>query len=743
MAVLPVGSDFTIGDYIYRVTFVEVASSTYNVAPRVVDKTKTSYANIPSTVSYGGITYKVNGSSWGESDEESDTIGTFYGCTEMTEAPSIPSTMSTLNGMFNGCTSLRVPPTLPSDAFGFLDCFKNCKSLEQPPSIPDNNYYSSYVGGCFKGCSSLKTAPILPPRVTDLTETFRDCTSLLTAPNIPSTVTKMRNTFRGCGSLTTPPTIPSAVTNMYGCFYDCASLTSAPSIPSNVTDIRWCFRGCTSLTTAPTISHLNVTSVKGLLCLCDKITTAPTIPSTVTEMESFLYGTSISSPPTIPNGATNMKGCFYNCALLVTAPEIPNSVTDITSCFSQCTSLEGIIIVNGNPSENGSAFSNTTNPIFIVDNHTGGSDYWIEVASAYSNVHYRLNDVPSPNATLTAYRVENSGDENQYKTGEYIFVKLVTKYYTDNSPDGTTATPQTPALLFDGQPSSVTWTASSEAGQQVNKAWIPTTDFWQHSLIASQTIHYASGSMLTEDKIVASPQVIVEKLYALINAFHDEDTGTEGIAFGTLSTRTNSMLVAMDAYFKDKADIIRALFDFIHPVGSYYETSDTTFDPNVTWGGTWILETAGQVHVSAGTGYAVSGALTNTSDGGSKDAIVPYHDHEFTNPSIPNHVHTISHSHPTSDTSWPVFVRAKSGGTVTRVNVKNGTGTQVSNVVTSTVSLNSGGTYTGTSSNANSGNPTSLPATTGGSVAYAGTNGNTTNANLQPYIVVNRWHRTA
>lgn len=30
-----------------------------------------------------------------------------------------------------------------------------------------------------------------------------------------------------------------------------------------------------------------------------------------------------------------------------------------------------------------------------------------------------------------------------------------------------------------------------------------------------------------------------------------------------------------------------ALLDMVHPVGSYYETSDATFDPNATWGGTW------------------------------------------------------------------------------------------------------------------------------------------------------------
>ena len=27
-----------------------------------------------------------------------------------------------------------------------------------------------------------------------------------------------------------------------------------------------------------------------------------------------------------------------------------------------------------------------------------------------------------------------------------------------------------------------------------------------------------------------------------------------------------------------------------YPIGSYYETSDSTFDPNTTWGGRWVLE---------------------------------------------------------------------------------------------------------------------------------------------------------
>ena len=33
------------------------------------------------------------------------------------------------------------------------------------------------------------------------------------------------------------------------------------------------------------------------------------------------------------------------------------------------------------------------------------------------------------------------------------------------------------------------------------------------------------------------------------------------------------------------------LLNMFYPVGSYYETSDSTFDPNVRWGGTWVQDT--------------------------------------------------------------------------------------------------------------------------------------------------------
>ena len=45
-----------------------------------------------------------------------------------------------------------------------------------------------------------------------------------------------------------------------------------------------------------------------------------------------------------------------------------------------------------------------------------------------------------------------------------------------------------------------------------------------------------------------------------------------------------------------------SLLNVFYPVGSYYETSDTTFDPNVAWGGTWVEDTDGKVLVAQDTG---------------------------------------------------------------------------------------------------------------------------------------------
>lgn len=41
-----------------------------------------------------------------------------------------------------------------------------------------------------------------------------------------------------------------------------------------------------------------------------------------------------------------------------------------------------------------------------------------------------------------------------------------------------------------------------------------------------------------------------------------------------------------------------SLLDIFYPVGSYYETSNTSFDPNTAWGGVWVEDTSGRMTVA-------------------------------------------------------------------------------------------------------------------------------------------------
>lgn len=156
----------------------------------------------------------------------------------------------------------------------------------------------------------------------------------------------------------------------------------------------------------------------------------------------------------------------------------------------------------------------------------------------------------------------------------------------------------------------------------------------------------------------------------------------------------------------DKLDVSGVL-NIFYPVGSYYETSDTTFNPNTAWGGTWALETAGKFHVSAGTGY------TAGSTGGSADAIVPYHRHSVAK--VTAGITGGAHTHDIAN-------RSVYGGS------------------SNYMALYKGGTGTSTNAALSETHTHDLPAH---NTDYAGTSGNTTGANMPPYIAVNRWHRTA
>jgi len=142
-------------------------------------------------------------------------------------------------------------------------------------------------------------------------------------------------------------------------------------------------------------------------------------------------------------------------------------------------------------------------------------------------------------------------------------------------------------------------------------------------------------------------------------------------------------------------EVIHGLTNFFFPVGSYYETSDTSFDPNEEWTGTWELEAEGLVHIGAGSTYSVGDTGGETQ-------------HTLTEAEMPRHQHVVPRHRHSMGQNWS----SGSGG----VNA-----------------------YMTAGNRANTEHFTSWQEAT--PTGFMG--GSDPHNIMQPYIVVNRWHRTA
>lgn len=181
------------------------------------------------------------------------------------------------------------------------------------------------------------------------------------------------------------------------------------------------------------------------------------------------------------------------------------------------------------------------------------------------------------------------------------------------------------------------------------------------------------------------------------------------VALGATATATtqsagdNSTKVATTAYVANSVALA-------YPVGSIYINASVSTNPATLFGfGTWVAFGAGRVLV----GFNASDPLFDTAEetGGSKDAIVVSHSHEITDP---GHAHEV---------------------------IQSGKGFPSGVSPFNTFTNNSTVFVTGTNTSAGDGNSGSSSEDTGISIQSFGESG--TNANLQPYITVYMWKRTA
>ena len=146
-----------------------------------------------------------------------------------------------------------------------------------------------------------------------------------------------------------------------------------------------------------------------------------------------------------------------------------------------------------------------------------------------------------------------------------------------------------------------------------------------------------------------------------------------------------------------------AAIQALYPVGSIYINAGVTTNPSTLLGfGTWVAFGAGKVIVGQDTGDTLFDTLEET--GGSKDAVVVTHSHSATSSvTDPGHSHQYQ------------------------------------------VSFVAGGSPTARANGGSEAYPQTSTSTTGISVATTvnSTGSSGTNANLQPYVVVKMWKRTA
>lgn len=558
-----------------------------------------------------------------------------------------------------------------------------------------------------------------------LQSTFKNRTDI-TSATIPNGVVVLVDTFYGCTNLQTVSGTLNNICGAYHAFDDCPKLVSIPAFPSSIVShsdvwsgyvgsFRACFQGCSAFTTAPTF------------------------PTGTTDMQHCFYGcSSLTTAPTILSTVTNIRDCFCGCSSLTTAPTIPASVTDMRWCFENCTSVAGNIEVYNEPQNYTDAFINTTNDIFIVNKAgtSGTATTWRTIASGYSNVHYEADDNQIPSLSFTATRVGGMASETPSENGEYAFINATAIVYETYLPDGWSCNYDEGGenLTNDSVTQSPYWTRTDNDNVWTLKCWLSLGDTTKHTF----TLQVADEITDENDNVKASQlsaiiTQIIPKAYKLVDYYHDPTTDTEGMSIGKFATDANLLDVDMPALFRDtlslndRNSVAHLLFDFVYPVGSYYETSlsatppsggstptqadiallgSTWFDPRLVWGGQWELEASGKFHISAGTGYGLG-----TMDG-SPDAVIVKHNHTQ-NPH--NHSQN-SHHHIAFKYKTAQLPTGSSGAIRVWDYGHSGDSTANTNDVTAT--------------NIQS---TAINIETG-------VDG--TGKNLPPYVAVNRWHRT-
>ena len=222
----------------------------------------------------------------------------------------------------------------------------------------------------------------------------------------------------------------------------------------------------------------------------------------------------------------------------------------------------------------------------------------------------------------------------------------------------------------------------------------------------------------------------------------------------TAATANNTTQLATTAFVQS---VVQASKEALFPIGSVYINASNNASPSSLLGfGTWVEIGAGRVLVGQDVGDALFDTLEET--GGSKDAVLVSHDHgAATGDNSVDHTHTfsgtttgqsVSHNHSGTTDTEPdhqhVSFGTTGGGFSTGL-LSPTSGTSNGNYSTAPAGSHDHSFTTGNASSDHthnySGTTSEQSANHNHSITAEGVSA--TNANLQPYVVVKMWKRTA
>lgn len=204
--------------------------------------------------------------------------------------------------------------------------------------------------------------------------------------------------------------------------------------------------------------------------------------------------------------------------------------------------------------------------------------------------------------------------------------------------------------------------------------------------------------------------------------------GTGGLVPAPTKGQQDSYYLSADGTWKQvQQRSIKQVIDIVHPVGSIWETT-TTDDPNTLWAGTtWVKMDAGRVLVSAGT-YTEDGT-TYTYNLGDKGGEAK---HPLTIDELAEHNHNVSISNRSIT------------GDLTANDDNMGLFGAINSIASGCINVSGEGCpHTGEGRWGKCWKHLHIDASHSHGASASNTGGNAKHENRMPYVVVNRWKRTA